>query len=128
MLLPIQISQESREPIYHQIGTQIKALISSGYLPVGTSLPSIRALAKDLQCSVITTKRAYQDLEHEHFIKTVQGKGTFVAEVGLELKEEIKQKTVREALNKAIDIGLQHDYKLDDLIKMFEVAIEERRK
>ena len=127
MLLPIHISEESREPIYHQIETQIKALISSGILPVGTPLPSIRALAKDLQCSVITTRRAYQDLEHEKFIKTIQGKGTFVAEVDLSVKHKIKEKTVKDAINKAIEIGLQHDYQLNELEKLFAEAMQERR-
>ncbi|MGE8202951.1 GntR family transcriptional regulator [Heyndrickxia sp. NPDC080065] len=128
MSLPIHISQESREPIYHQIETQIKALISSGSLPAGTPLPSIRALAKDLECSVITTRRAYHDLEQEHFIKTIQGRGTFVAEVEINLKEKIKEKTVYEAINKAIDIGLQHDYQLNDLERIFTDAVNERRK
>lgn len=128
MSLPIQISQESREPIYHQIETQIKALISSGSLPAGTPLPSIRVLAKELECSVITTRRAYHDLEQQQFIKTVQGRGTFVAEVSLNLKEKVKEQTVYDAINKAIDIGLQHDYPLEELERIFADIITERRK
>src|SRR5690625_6834933 len=81
MKLPIKLSQHSREPIYHQIEEQLKAIIAGGYLAAGTPLPSIRVLAKDLKISVITTRRAYQNLENAGFIKTVQGKGTFVEDI-----------------------------------------------
>ncbi|RYD02113.1 hypothetical protein N752_27060 [Desulforamulus aquiferis] len=98
MKLPIRVSEESREPIYHQIETQVKSLILSGQLSPGTALPSIRALSLDLACSVITTRRAYQNLENDGFIKTVQGKGTFVREIGIIRKEETKHKAVYDAL------------------------------
>lgn len=91
MELPIKLSEQSREPIYHQIEHQIKALIASGQLEAGTSLPSIRALSKDLEVSVITTRRAYQNLEYEGFIKTLQGKGTFVADINVSLKRKLKR-------------------------------------
>lgn len=107
MKIPIHVSDESREPIYHQVETQIKTLIVSGQLHPETPLPSIRALASDLGCSVITTRRAYQNLEVAGFIKTVQGKGTFVREVKNEHMEETKQKVVHDAFEKAVEQGIQ---------------------
>ncbi|SHG33718.1 GntR family transcriptional regulator [Ornithinibacillus halophilus] len=107
MKIPIHISEESREPIYHQVETQIKTLIVGGQLPPGTSLPSIRALASDLGCSVITTRRAYQNLEASGFIKTAQGKGTFVNETKNMNIEEAKDKIAYDALEKAIEQGIQ---------------------
>jgi len=74
------IRNTTNQPIYDQIYTQIKALILSGALQPGTALPSIRALAKDLRISVITTKRAYDELEADGFLYTVAGKGCFVSE------------------------------------------------
>ncbi|MGM7634618.1 GntR family transcriptional regulator [Bacillus sp. Hm123] len=127
MTLPIHISQDSREPIYHQIEAQIKALISGGQLSAGTALPSIRVLAKELGCSVITTKRAYNDLEQKGFIETIRGRGTFVADVALAIKEEVKEKTVHQAIERAVEVGLQHDYSLQDIEKMFTLIINKRR-
>lgn len=107
MKIPIQISEESREPLYHQVETQIKTMIAAGLLPPGSPLPSIRALANDLGCSVITTRRAYQNLEAGGFIKTAQGKGTFVREMEANIKKETKQKVVHDAMEKAVEQGIQ---------------------
>ena len=87
---PIQIliRNTSGQPIYEQISRQIRDQILSGALPEGELLPSIRALAKDLRISVITTKRAYDELENEGFIYTLPGKGCFVAERSTELLRE----------------------------------------
>ena len=82
------IRNSDSQPIYEQICAQIRALILSGQLAPGTALPSIRALAKDLKISVITTKRAYDELEADGFLVTVAGKGSFVAEQNLELARE----------------------------------------
>ena len=79
------IRNNSGQPIYDQISGQIKAQILSGALSPGDALPSIRGLAKDLKISVITTKRAYDELESEGFIYTLPGKGCFVAERSTEL-------------------------------------------
>jgi GntR family transcriptional regulator len=98
----IIISNSSPDPIYEQIGRQIKAQIISGDLAEGESLPSIRRLAQDLQISVITTKRAYDELEREGFINTVGGKGTFVAVQNQELLREKKMKLVEEKLSGAV--------------------------
>jgi GntR family transcriptional regulator len=98
----IIISNSSPDPIYEQIGRQIKAQIISGDLAEGESLPSIRRLAQDLQISVITTKRAYDELEREGFINTVGGKGTFVAVQNQELLREKKMKIVEDKLSEAV--------------------------
>ncbi|MBN2264599.1 MAG: GntR family transcriptional regulator [Candidatus Aminicenantes bacterium] len=99
----IIISNSSPDPIYEQISRQIKAQIISGELPEGGSLPSIRRLAQDLQISVITTKRAYEELEKEGFIDTVEGKGSFVAMQNKELLREKKMKIVEDKLAAAVD-------------------------
>ena len=78
--MKILISNSTGKPIYEQIVTQIKNLIIAGELKEGDVLPSIRTLAKELRISVITTKRAYEELESEGFIHTMQGKGSFVAD------------------------------------------------
>ena len=79
----IIISNSDPRPIYEQVGEAIRAAIVSGELAAGEALPSIRGLAKDLRISVITTKRAFEDLEREGYIETVPGKGSFVAGAGV---------------------------------------------
>ncbi len=84
---------EDNKPIYQQIVDHVKKLITTGELPIGAKLPSIRQLAKELQVSAITTKRAYEELEREAFITTVPSKGSFVAARDLDqVKEEYLQK------------------------------------
>jgi len=96
--MKIIISNASSEPIYEQIGRQIKAQIISGDLKEGDGLPSIRKLAKELHISVITTKRTYEELEKEGFIDTVGGKGTFVAIQNKELLREKKMKSIEDMM------------------------------
>jgi GntR family transcriptional regulator len=96
--MKIIISNASSEPIYQQIGQQIKAQIISGDLKEGDGLPSIRKLAKELHISVITTKRTYEELEKEGFIDTVGGKGTFVAIQNKELLREKKMKSIEDMM------------------------------
>jgi GntR family transcriptional regulator len=84
----IIISNSSEKPIYEQITSQVKQMIMNGELGAGTLLPSMRTLAKELRISVITTKRAYEDLERDGFIYTVIGKGSFIAEKNLEFVRE----------------------------------------
>src|SRR5690625_1723137 len=105
MQLPIHVNEDSREPLYHQIETQVKALIIGGQLAPGTPLPSIRSFASDLACSVITTRRAYQNLEQQGFIQTRQGKGTFVKEIDTDRQEEAKERIVHEVFQRAIEQG-----------------------
>jgi len=99
----IIISNSSPDPIYEQVGRQVKAQIISGELREGEALPSIRKLAQELQISVITTKRAYEELEKEGFIDTVEGKGSFVAMQNKELLREKKMKLVEEKMTEAVD-------------------------
>lgn len=126
MRLPISISQESREPIYHQIEMQIKSLIIGKHLSPGDSLPSIRALASDLSCSVITTRRAYQNLENQGYIKTIQGKGTFVREIDLGKQEDLKQTVIANHVEKVIELGFQLGCTEEELRDMFEMVLRKR--
>lgn len=124
MKLPIKLSRDSREPMYHQVEKQIKTLIASGHLRTGDALPSIRVLSKDLEISIITTRRAYQNLEGHGFIKTIQGKGTFVAEVDTTLKKEIKTSTIYEAFKKAIDTAINYDYTAEQINNIFREILK----
>ena len=101
--MDIIIRNTGETPIYDQITRQVKTLILTGALGEGEALPSMRALAKDLRISVITTKRAYEELEREGFITTVPGKGCFVAPRNLELARESALRQVEEHLQKAVD-------------------------
>lgn len=123
--LPIRISADSAEPLYHQIKTQMKALIFSGQLQAGTMLPSIRELAQATQCSVITIRRVYQDLENEGFVRTRQGTGTFVAQVESEARGKYRQESVKEALVQAL-LRIRHSgLSRDEIRRMFEEALQE---
>ena len=99
--MDIILSKSSDKPIYEQISSQIKSQVLSGALATGERLPSIRALADGLGVSVITTKRAYADLEADGLIETVQGKGCFVSEKNRELLREERQKHVEALLSRA---------------------------
>ena len=99
------ISNASGKPIYEQICTQIKNAILSGELSPGDALPSIRALAKDLRISVITTTRAYDELERDGFIDRVPGKGCYVAEKNLELVREAHLKQIENHMNAIVDLA-----------------------
>lgn len=101
--MDIILSNSSNKPIYEQISSQIKAQILSGGLSAGEKLPSIRALADGLHVSVITTKRAYSDLEAAGFIETVQGKGSFVAAGNRELLREEGLRHIEALLGQAAD-------------------------
>jgi len=101
--MKILLSNASPDPIYEQIARQIRTQILSGELAEGEGLPSIRALARDLQISVITTKRAYEELEREGLVNTVGGKGTFVADQNPQFLREKKMKAVEEKLAEAVD-------------------------
>ena len=103
--MDIIISNASDKPIYEQITAQMKNLILNGTLAEGAQLPSMRALANDLRISVITTKRAYEDLEAAGFIHTVPGKGSFVAAADPELHREATLKKVEELLSQALDVA-----------------------
>ena len=101
----IIISNSGERPIYEQITNQIKALVMSGQLKEGDALPSMRTLARELRISVITTKRAYEDLERDGFITTVVGKGSFVRAADTRLVREEKLKQIEELLTRAISVA-----------------------
>ena len=121
----ILISNASPDPIYEQIVQQVRAQILSGDLSEGDLLPSIRKLAKDLQISVITTKRAYEELEREGFINTVGGKGTFVAAQNPEFLREKRMKAVEEKLADAVDEAQLLGIGPDQLIEMLRLLYAE---
>lgn len=121
----LYIDNRSGSPIYDQIYTQIKHQIISGELEADQALPSIRNLAKDLRISVITTKRAYEDLERDGFVVTVAGKGCFVAPRNLELMREEHRKKVEEALTKAIEQAKAASIDLPELVEMLTLLYEE---
>ena len=98
----IQISNASSDPIYLQIKNQLKAAIIAGTMQPGEQLPSIRFLAKELRVSVITTKRAYDELELEGFINSVQGKGSFVSSQNSELLREEQLRKLESSLLESI--------------------------
>lgn len=120
----IIISNSSNHPIYEQITEQIKALILTGELKEGDSLPSMRVLAKELRISVITTKRAYEDLERDGFIKSFTGKGSFVCPKNVELLREENLKKIESSLNQAIAIASRSGISHAQLLEMLEFLLE----
>ncbi|MFC9539094.1 GntR family transcriptional regulator [Lysinibacillus sp. NPDC056959] len=123
--MQIIISNSSKEPIYEQITNQIKSLILTGDLLEGTALPSMRQLAKDLQISVITTKRAYEELEKAGFIYSIVGKGSFIAEQNLEVIKEKKLKVIEEQLSAVIKNSREIGMSLHELQELLSILNEE---
>lgn len=121
----IIINNSSGEPIYSQIEKQIKDDILTNKLSPNEPLPSIRGLAKDLRISVITTKRAYDELEREGFIYTVPGKGSFVSAQDKELLKESIMRNMEEYLSKAIEEGIKAEITLGEIIESLRVLAEE---
>lgn len=120
----IFIDNKSGVPIYDQIYSQIKSQIMNGPLTEDEALPSIRNLAKDLRISVITTKRAYDELEREGFIYTIAGKGCFVAPKNLDLLREQNLRLIEEHLEKAMQLASTAGLAKKDLIGMIELLEE----
>ena len=123
--MEIYISNSGTKPNYEQITDQIKAAILAGKLAEGEALPSIRYLAKELRISVITTKRAYADLEQLGFICTVQGKGCFVAEGNQELLRENQLCHIEELLAKAASQAETLGVTRDKLHEMLDLVAPE---
>lgn len=121
----IIISNKSNEPIYQQIVSQFKELILRDQLKAGCSLPSIRGLAKELHISVITTKRAYEELEKEGLIETVPGKGSFVAAHNKEMLKEKSLAIVEEKLTEAVLAAKSLELSWNELIKLLQQLYEE---
>lgn len=122
------IRNTTNQPIYDQISSQIKAQIIAGKLAPGDTLPSIRALAKDLKISVITTKRAYDELEAQGFLYTVAGKGCFVAEKNLDLVREQRLKDLEAHLAAAAELAKSCNVSQEELHEMLRILSEEESK
>ncbi len=120
--MKILISNASEQPIYEQILCQIKAAIIQGELKEGEILPSIRNLAKEVGVSVITTKRAYEELEKEGFVETVKGKGTFVAAQNKELLREKENKNYRRKIKmKVIEDSKLLDISYEEILEILKI-------
>ncbi|WP_432409379.1 GntR family transcriptional regulator [Wukongibacter sp. M2B1] len=121
----IIISNSSKDPIYLQIVNQIRNQIINEELGEDDMLPSIRGLAKELQISVITTKRAYEELEKEGFINTVSGKGSFVASHNKELLREKRMRRIEEKLLGAVEEGRALGLGLKELQEILTILFKE---
>lgn len=119
--MDIIISNSSDKPIYEQIAGQIKNAVITGALSPGDALPSMRQLARDLRISVITTKRAYQDLERDGFIETVGGKGCFIAPKNMEFIREEQLRKAESFLQKAVDTAKSGGISLSELTEMLSL-------
>ena len=123
--MDIIISNSNGKPIYEQITSQIQSLIMNGELKEGDALPSMRLLAKELHISVITTKRAYEELERVGFISTVVGKGSFVAGINHEILKEEQFRLVEEYLQKAVDIARGSGISMEEMEDIIRMLYEE---
>ncbi len=121
----VYISNASEKPIYEQIYTQIKSAILRGECKAGEALPSIRALAKELRISVITTKRAFDDLERDGYVYSVQGKGSFVAEKNKELVREEYLNNIEIKFAEIKELAQLADISREELFKIFSLIVEE---
>jgi GntR family transcriptional regulator len=128
IILNIIISNSADIPIYQQIVDQIRGSILRGELAEGDLLPSIRSLARDLRISVITTKRAYDDLEQEGYIVSVSGKGSFVAERNAELLHESRLGIVETKLEEAVMSANSLGVSPSEVFRMLELLYEEEVK
>jgi GntR family transcriptional regulator len=123
--LDIVISNASEKPIDEQITDQIKNKILTGILTSGDALPSMRQLARDLHISVITTKRAYDDLERDGFLETVGGKGCFVARKNMEFLREEQLRKAEEYLRGAVNVAYRAGIPLNELQEMLSLLFED---
>lgn len=119
--MDIILSNASGKPIYEQITDQVKEQIMSGTLSAGDALPSMRLLAKELRISVITTKRAYEELERDGFLENVPGKGCFVAPQNRELLREAQLRKVEEKLSQAVEEARKGAFPLEELHEMLDL-------
>ena len=121
----IIISNSGNLPIYEQITNQIKDRIMRGELRGGEALPSMRALAKDLHISVITTKRAYEELERSGFIHTVVGRGSFVSDANTEVMKEEQYRKIEETLTEGVRLAKQSGISCEELQEILRMVYEE---
>lgn len=119
--MEIIISNNANKPIYEQITSQIKAMIMSGELKTGESIPSMRTLAKTIHVSVITVQKAYEDLVRDGFIESVVGKGSFVSAQNKDFMLEEQQRIVEEHLGNAVEAAKTSGIPLDKMIAMLSI-------
>ncbi len=124
--MDIIISNSSGVALYEQIEEQIKSQIMTGELMEGDALPSMRVLAKDLKISIITTKRAYEDLERDGFIYSVTGKGSFVKGINSDIVKENMKFAIQELLENAVDKAILGKVTLDEMREMLELLYEDK--
>ena len=122
--MDIILSNSSGKPIYEQITDQVKEQIMTGARAAGDALPSRRLLAKELRISVITTKRAYEELERDGFLENVPGKGCFVAPQNRELLREAQLRKVEEKLFQAVDEARKGGFPLEELQEMLNLLYQ----
>lgn len=122
--MEIILSNVDGTPIYEQIVRQIKAKIVGGELKAGEALPSMRLLAKELRISVITTKRAYEELEREGFIVSMTGKGSFVAGKDLEFVREEHLRQIEELMGRIVELAAGCDLSCEELVEMLRLTFE----
>ena len=122
--MDIILSNSSGKPIYEQITDQVKEHIMTGALAAGDALPSMRLLAKELRISVITTKRAYEELEREGFLENVPGKGCFVAPQNRELLREAQLRRVEDILTQAVDEARKGGIPLEELQELLNLLYQ----
>lgn len=123
--MKIIISNSSSTPIYEQIKNTIISQIMTDELSSGEILPSIRTLAKDIKISVMTIKKAYDELEIEGYIKTVPGKGSFVSEKSTNLLKESANKEIEKHLSKIIEISKKYNINKEEILETFEYLYKE---
>lgn len=122
----IILNNSSGVPIYEQIEEQIKSQIMTGELGQGDALPSMRVLAKDLKISIITTKRAYEDLERDGFIESITGKGSFVKGINSDIVKENMMFAIQELLETAVDKAIMGKISYEELSEMLQLLYEEK--
>lgn len=122
--MDIILSNSSGKPIYEQIADQVKEQILAGALSAGDALPSMRVLAKELRISVITTKRAYEELERDGFLDNVPGKGCFVAPQNRELLREAQLRRVEDVLALAVDEARKGGFSLSELQELLTLLYQ----
>ena len=122
--MDIILSNSSGKPIYEQSADQVREQILSGALSAGDALPSMRVLAKELRISVITTKRAYEELERDGFLDNVPGKGCFVAPQNRELLREAQLRRVEDILAQAVDEARKGGFSLSELQELLTLLYQ----
>ena len=123
--MKVIINHSSMQPIYEQIVVQVKMLIANGELVGGAPLPSVRTLAKELQISALTVKKAYDALEEAGFVLTVHGKGSFIADVGETMLAESRRKEAEDCMELAIQKAKACGMTKEEIYEMLDLLLEQ---